>query len=102
MKFFLISDNIDTTVGMRLVGVESVVVGEKKEFLQALEDALQDNDIAVILVTTKLVELAPNIISEIKLRESRKLIVEIPDRHGNTKIGEAIDQYVSEAIGVKL
>lgn len=102
MRFFLISDNVDTEVGMRLVGIDGVVVHEKDEFLNALEDAFQDPNIAIILVTTKLVELAPNIISEIKLTESRKLIVEIPDRHGKSNIGEAIDRYVSEAIGVKL
>ncbi len=102
MKFFLLSDNVDTQVGMRLVGIDSVVVHEKKEFLTALEKALNDESIAVILVTTKLVELAPIIISELKLTLQRKLIVEIPDRHGNAKIGEAIDRYVSEAIGIKL
>lgn len=102
MRFFLISDNVDTEVGMRLVGIDGVVVHEKEAFLLALEDALEDPDNAIVLVTTKLVELAPDVISEIKLREPRKLIVEIPDRHGSSSIGEAIDRYVSEAIGVKL
>ncbi|HBG32406.1 MAG TPA: ATP synthase subunit F [Acholeplasmataceae bacterium] len=102
MKFFLISDNVDTEVGMRLVGIDGIVVHEKNEFLRALEGALEDESIAIILVTTKLVELAPNIISELKLTQPRQLIVEIPDRHGTSEIGEAIDRYVSEAIGVKL
>lgn len=102
MKFFLISDNVDTEVGMRLVGIDGIVVHEKHEFLRALEDALEDESIAIILVTTKLVELAPQIISELKLTQPRQLIVEIPDRHGTSEIGEAIDRYVSEAIGVKL
>jgi V/A-type H+-transporting ATPase subunit F len=102
MKFFLLSDNTDSLVGMRLVGIDGVVVHEKKEFLRALEDALEDPSIAVILVTTKLIELAPGVISELKLTQSRQLIVEIPDRHGGAGIGEAIDRYVSEAIGVKL
>ena len=56
----------------------------------------------VILITTKLIELAPDVISEIKLKQQKPLLVEIPDRHGNSKIGETIDRYVSEAIGVKL
>ena len=38
----------------------------------------------------------------IKLKQQKPLITEIPDRHGNSKIGETIDGYVSEAIGVKL
>ncbi|MBU1093409.1 MAG: V-type ATP synthase subunit F [Firmicutes bacterium] len=102
MKFFLLSDNVDTQVGMRLVGIDGEVVHETKEFLAELEKALNDETIAVILVTTKLVELAPQIISELKLTQQKKLIVEIPDRHGQAKIGEAIDRYVSEAIGIKL
>ncbi|MBU1141881.1 MAG: V-type ATP synthase subunit F [Firmicutes bacterium] len=102
MKFFLISDNVDTQVGMRLAGIDGVVVHETKEFLSALENAFEDESIAIVLVTTKLVELAPTIVSELKLTQPRKLIVEIPDRHGNSQIGQAIDRYVSEAIGIKL
>lgn len=102
MKFFLISDNLDSLVGMRLVGIDGVIVHERKEFLIKLEEALEDPSIAVILVTTKLVNLAPAVISELKLTQPRQLIVEIPDRHGGANIGEAIDRYISEAIGVKL
>ena len=80
MKFYLISDN----------------------FLEVLETKMKDRSIGVILITTKLIELAPDVISEIKLKQQKPLLVEIPDRHGNSKIGETIDRYVSEAIGVKL
>lgn len=102
MKFFLISDNVDTKLGMRLAGIEGAVVHERKEFLELLEEKMHDSSIAIILITTKLIELAPEIISEIKLKQKKPLIVEIPDRHGSSKIGETIDQYVGEAIGVKL
>ena len=102
MKFFLISDNVDSLVGMRLVGIDGIIVHERKEFLRALEDALEDTSIAVILVTTKLVSLAPAIISELKLTQPRQLIVEIPDRHGGANIGEGIATCIREAIGVKL
>ena len=37
MKFFLISDNIDTQMGMRLAGIEGVVVHERQEVLEVLE-----------------------------------------------------------------
>ena len=30
MKFFLISDNIDTQMGMRLAGIDGVVVHERR------------------------------------------------------------------------
>lgn len=102
MKFFLISDNIDTQMGLRLAGIEGVVVHERHEMLEILEKALHDEDIAIVLITTKLIELCPDVISEIKLKQKKPLLVEIPDRHGDSKIGETIDRYVSEAIGVKL
>lgn len=37
MKMYLISDNIDTYTGMRLAGVEGVVVHERDELREALE-----------------------------------------------------------------
>lgn len=102
MKLYLISDNIDTQMGLRLAGIEGVVVHERHEMLETLEKVMHDDEVAIVLLTTKLIELCPDVISEIKLKQKKPLIVEIPDRHGDSKIGEKIDRYVSEAIGVKL
>lgn len=57
MKFYLISDNIDTQMGMRLAGIDGVVVHEPDEVKRELEKALVDKEIAVILMTEKLVRL---------------------------------------------
>ncbi|MGB0417817.1 MAG: ATP synthase subunit F, partial [Acholeplasmataceae bacterium] len=43
-----------------------------------------------------------HVISEYKLNLPRKIILEIPDRHVETDIGQTIDRYVSEAIGIKM
>jgi V/A-type H+-transporting ATPase subunit F len=102
MRFFLLSDNIDTQVGMRLVGIDGIVVHERQEFLIELERVLQNPENCIVLVTTKLVNLCPEIISELKLNQANKLIVEIPDRRNSGDVGKAIDSYVSQAIGVKL
>lgn len=102
MKFYLLSDNIDTQMGLRLAGIEGVVVHERHEVLEELEKAMHMKDVAIILMTTKLIATCPDVISELKLTQKQPLIVEIPDRHGSAKIGETIDRYVSEAIGVKL
>lgn len=102
MRFFLISDNIDTQMGMRMAGIEGVVVHERREVLEELEKAMHQEDIAIVLITTKLIETCADVISELKLRQLKPLIVEIPDRHGQHKIDETIDKYVSDAIGVKL
>lgn len=102
MRCFLISDNVDTQIGMRLAGVRGVVVHERGEVLSALETAMSDETVAIVLMTKKLTALCSDEIYAYKLRAKRPLIVEIPDRHGDSHISETITGYVSEAIGVKL
>ena len=36
MRFYLISDNVDTAMGMRLAGIEGIVVHEDSEVRDAL------------------------------------------------------------------
>lgn len=102
MKFYLISDNIDTQMGMRLAGIEGVVAHTEPEVAAALESAFSDESVAVVLMTEKLVKLCHDRVYSLKLNRSRPLIVEIPDRHGNSGISEAISRYVADAVGIKL
>ena len=57
MKFFLISDNVDTKMGMRFAGIEGVVVHEEDDVRRELTNAMNREDIAVILMTEHLVAL---------------------------------------------
>ncbi len=102
MKCWLISDNADTQMGMRLAGVEGVVVHEHDEVIAALDSAAAREDIAVIFVTKKLSDLCRTEIAERKLSLRRPLIVAVPDRHGGSHISETLAAYVGEAIGMKL
>jgi V/A-type H+-transporting ATPase subunit F len=102
MRFYLISDNIDTYVGMRLAGIEGVVVHESKEVSEALKAAMEDTNIGIVLITEKLVALSPDLVYDLKLNRKRPLIVEIPDRHGSGRAKDSITRYVREAIGVKI
>lgn len=102
MKMFLISDNIDTQTGMRLAGVEGVVVHEREELRAALWTALADKDIGIILLTEKFGREFPDIIDDVRLNHRLPLIIEIPDRHGTGRKPDFITSYVNEAIGLKL
>ena len=51
MKMYLISDNVDTYTGMRLAGVDGIVVHEQDELKQALERVLEDKSIGIVLLT---------------------------------------------------
>lgn len=102
MKFYLISDNVDTLMGMRLAGIEGVVVHEEAEVRAELHKAMDMPDVAIILMTETLVSLCPELIYDLKLNRKQPLIVEIPDRHGNGRTKDSITKYVQDAIGVKL
>lgn len=102
MKFYLISDNVDTIVGMRLAGISGTLVHEEHEVKAALDEAMKMDDVAVILITEKLVRLCEKLVYELKLTCKRPLIVEIPDRHGNGRTKHSIMNYVRDAIGLKI
>ncbi len=102
MKFYLISDNVDTKMGMRLAGIDGVVVHNADEVKAELTKAMDMPDVAVILMTNTLVSLCRNLVYDYKLNRKQPLIIEIPDRHGNGCVKNSITRYVQEAIGVKL
>ena len=102
MKMYLLSDNADTLIGMRMSGVEGVVLHEENELREKLDELMQDDRIAVIMITNKLIEMIADTVNELKLSRRQPLIIEIPDRHGNGSIGDTITRYVRDAIGVNL
>lgn len=102
MKMFLISDNIDTQTGMRLAGVSSVVVHTKGEATKAVEAALKDREIGILIITEKIGAIIPELLDRIKMTYSMPLIVEVPDRHGSDKGNDPITRYVRDAVGIKI
>ena len=102
MKMYLISDNVDTQIGMRLAGIEGCVVHEAGEVRKELDRAIKDENIGIILLTEKLGKLMPDYVRSLKLELETPLIVEIPDRHGSRDIAGSINRLVREAIGLRL
>lgn len=99
---YLISDNIDTYTGMRLAGVDGVVVHEKAQLKKELDRVMSDKEIGIVLLTEKFGREYKELIDEVKLNRKLPLIIEIPDRHGTGRKPDFITSYVNEAIGLKL
>ena len=100
MKYFVIADNNDTHIGMRLAGIEGTVAHTPQQVEQQLRTLLADESIGVVLITEKLAQLCSDLIYQTKMSVSRPLILEIPDRHGS-RTKDSITRYVREAVGVK-
>lgn len=102
MKAFLISDNHDTLVLMRLAGVAGMVVHGCDETQAAIEKALQRDDLGVLVITERAAACIPNEMTELRKHDALPLVVEIPDRHGSMRGDDFLSRYVREAIGVKV
>lgn len=102
MKMFVISDNNDTYTGMKLTGVNGVVVHTEEEVIAAVEKALEDKSIGIILITEKLRRLADSFISAKMNSLGEPLFLEIPDRHGSSRSSSSMSSFISTSIGLKV
>lgn len=102
MKAFVISDNHDTLVGMRLAGIQGTLVHTGEEAFDAVEEALKKKDIAILAITEKAAALIPDVMQTLRERGELPLAVEIPDRFGTSRGQDFLTRYVEEAIGVKM
>ncbi|MDR1741611.1 MAG: V-type ATP synthase subunit F [Synergistaceae bacterium] len=102
MKGFLISDNHDTLVLLKLAGIGGVVVHGPAETSRAVESALAMKDVGVLLITEVAAESIPDKVMEIRSKVTLPLLIEIPDRHGSRRGADFLSRYIREAIGVKM
>lgn len=102
MKIFLLSDNTHTLTGIRLSGVEGVVVHEREEILKELAKVKKRRDIGILIITELLAERVQLELNEMKLFRGLPIIVEIPDRHGTRRPPDFLTKYIKESVGLKI
>lgn len=102
MKMYLISDNIDTQIGMRLVGIDGCVAHDGETIINETKKAIEDSDLGILIYTEKAAAMVKDYLNNLKLTLHTPLIIEIPDRHGSRDIAGSINSLVQESIGLKL
>lgn len=102
MKMYLLSDNSDTWEGMRLAGVDGVILHRKDEVEARIKEILQTEEIGIVLITEKLRLMCQSYIDNIMLTYKKPLFLEIPDRHGYGRSKLSITDYIKKSIGLKL
>lgn len=102
MQMYLISDNVDTLTGMRLVGIDGSIVHSAEELKKTLDILVQNKNIGIILLTEIFSTRYKDLVNTYKLNYKLPLFIDIPDRHGTGRKANFITDYVNEAIGVKL
>lgn len=102
MKMYLISDNTDSYIGMRLAGIDGVVVDGPKQFAEEFNKAVDNKEVAVVLLTGKAIGFDSELVEKTKMARSVPLIVEIPDKYGRGEGDNSITKYVRDAIGLNI
>ena len=102
MRYFVIADNNDTHVGMRLAGIEGEVCRTAEEAKAAIHKAAEDPEIGILLITEQLAAQCQDLLAPMKMNLRVPLVVEIPDRNSKGRTSDSITRYIQEAIGVKL
>ena len=102
MKSFLVSDNKDTWVGMKLAGIDGVIVHTREEILNAIKNAIKNEKIGILILTEKAMDPVRKEVLDLKLKCKRRLIIEIPDRHGSSHSQDKITEYIRDSVGIRI
>ncbi|MCT4566228.1 MAG: V-type ATP synthase subunit F [Maledivibacter sp.] len=101
MRSYLICDDKDTLIGMRLGGIEGVLVNTRKDILDQLKKVLSDDSVGIVIITESILLMAEDEIMKIKLEREYPLITAIPGRDVK-KREDYISKYIRESIGIKI
>ena len=86
MKLYVLG-NPDAVWGFALTGVHGQVISTAEELHQALDAALGDRDVGIVLVTEDVADLARQRVDELVIRSRIPIVVEIPDQEGRLPNG---------------
>lgn len=101
MESYLISDNHDTLVGMKMAGVSGEIIKDPQSIIEKIDALIDDPKVGIIVVTTEIKKKVEAAIIERKNMHTTTLFVEIPGP--KDKISkDFITRYIRESIGLKL
>ena len=101
MKIILITNSTDASIGMRLAGVETVLVRTEQKARDALEKAVNSGDAGLILITDGIEKFCNEEVASIK-KKGRPLLICVPDSDKGFESSGAIGDYVRNAIGINV
>jgi len=101
MKMLVIG-HPEAVLGFALVGVHGQAATTAEQAGQALDEALADPDVGIVLVTDKVAHLIQSRMDQLKLRSTVPLVVEIPGPAGPSPDQPSLGEVIKRAVGVKI
>lgn len=101
MKLLVIG-NQDAVWGFALTGIHGQVATTAADLRQALDAALADAEVGIILLTEDAADLDRQRVEKLMLRTSTPLIVELPGPQGPNPDRPSLNDVIRRTIGVKI
>ncbi|MCD6344677.1 MAG: V-type ATP synthase subunit F [Anaerolineae bacterium] len=101
MKLLVIG-NQGAVWGFALTGIHGQVATTAADLRQALDAALADEEVGIILVTEDAADLDRQRVEKLMLRSSTPLIVELPGPQGPNPDRPSLNDVIRRTIGVKI
>lgn len=101
MKFFLLSDDPDTVVGLRLAGIQGKLLQDGENALDQIRKISEDKDVGMILITPVIAKKLGSTLTELK-KKNLPLITEIPDSNPQNNSSDNVTDYIRTAVGIKI
>ncbi|MGB9597050.1 MAG: V-type ATP synthase subunit F [Candidatus Poribacteria bacterium] len=101
MKIFVIGDEY-TILGYKLVGIQGAIVHNSQDASDALNKALSDPEIGIILITQRIASGIRAMVDSAKLEMTTPVVLEIPDRKGPVEGRESTMDVVQRLIGIRV
>lgn len=77
MKIYCISDNIETAVGLKLSGIETIVLQKKEDIEAEIDKVIEDENIGILIITENINKLVQDKLLYIKENLRFPLLVNI-------------------------
>ncbi len=98
----LVIGNDDCVLGFALVGVAGQAVRSADEFRAALDQALADATVGLVLITSDVAQWERAQVDHLKVTSMAPLVVEIPAAEEPGGAATSLREFVQRAVGVRL
>ena len=101
MRSICLCEKNETVTAMRLGGIESIVIKSEEEAQKQLTAAIEDPQIAIVMITENIHNLMESFVTKSKLEQRDTLIILVPEPEGLSD-KDYIMNTIKNSIGIKL
>ncbi len=99
MKIHLITNDKTMALGLRFAGISSEIVTDEESLKKALDIAISDKEIGIILINASAIELSRAYIMKLKIVSRRRIILKIPDIANFDSFENTISSRIKKIFG---